>query len=182
VSSVVPTSAEGIERYLAAGHVKGIRAGLARKLVARFDTDLLRIIDEEPNRLREVPGLGAKTLKKITESWGEQRGVRTLMVFLAQHGLGGARASDSGFMRQRHCRDPRELLSHRSAHRLQDRRRHGARLGMTHLAISLLAGCHIIESAREGGHCIPGDEAAEPAGLLASDKPRATPSRPPPDA
>src|SRR5436190_1449855 len=56
VAPVVPTSAEGIERYLAAGHVKGIGATLARRLVGHFGADLLRVIDEEPQRLREVAG------------------------------------------------------------------------------------------------------------------------------
>lgn len=175
VSIVVPTSAEGIERYLAAGHVKGIRAGLARKLVARFDTDLLRIIDEEPNRLREVPGLGAKTLKKITDSWGEQRGVRTLMVFLAQHGLGGARA----FRIHKHYGDHAISAIRENPYRLSHEVRgigfktadaiaRGLGYDLTS-PFRLLAGLrHIVESAREGGHCgIPEDEAlAETAKLL----------------
>ena len=59
VTPIVPTSAEGIERYLAAGHVKGIGSTLARRLVERFGDDVLRILDEEPNRLREIEGVGA---------------------------------------------------------------------------------------------------------------------------
>jgi exodeoxyribonuclease V alpha subunit len=89
---VVPTSAEGIERYLAAGHVKGIGATLAKRLVEHFGDDLLRVIDEEPERLREVQGVGRKTLAKIKQSWGGQRGVRDLLIFLAAVGLGGTRA------------------------------------------------------------------------------------------
>ena len=92
LSVVVPTSREGIQRYLAAGHVKGIRAGLAKKLLDKFGVELLQIIDREPNRLLSVQGMGKKTLAKITESWNEQRSVRDLMVFLSEHRLGGARA------------------------------------------------------------------------------------------
>jgi exodeoxyribonuclease V alpha subunit len=175
VSVVVPTSAEGIERYLAAGHVKGIRGGLAKKLVARFDTDLLRIIDEEPNRLREVAGLGAKTLQKITESWGEQRGVRALMVFLAQHGLGGGRA----FRIHKHYGDHAIAAIRENPYRLAHEVRgigfktaDAIARGLGYDLSSpfrLLAGLrHIVESAREGGHCgIPEDEAlTETAKLL----------------
>jgi exodeoxyribonuclease V alpha subunit len=175
VSIVVPTSREGIERYLAAGHVKGIRAGLAKKLVARFDVDLLRIIDEEPDRLREVPGLGAKTLQKIKESWGEQRGVRTLMVFLAQHGLGGGRA----FRIHKHYGDRAIAAIRENPYRLSHEVRGIGFKTADAIARSLgydltspfrlLAGLrHIVESAREGGHCgIPEDEAlTETAKLL----------------
>ncbi|HEU4886376.1 MAG TPA: ATP-dependent RecD-like DNA helicase, partial [Thermoanaerobaculia bacterium] len=175
VSIVVPTSREGIERYLAAGHVKGIRAGLAKKLVARFDTDLLRIIDEEPERLREVGGVGKKTLQKITESWGEQRGVRTLMVFLAEHGLGGARA----FRIHKHYGDRAIAAIRENPYRLSHEVRGIGFKTADAIARSLgydltspfrlLAGLrHIVESAREGGHCgIPRDEAlTETAKLL----------------
>ena len=167
LSIVIPTSREGIERYLAAGHVKGIRTGLAKKLVAKFDTDLLRIIDEEPQRLREVPGLGAKTLQKITESWNEQRGVRDLMVFLAQHGLGGGRAfrihkhygdRAIGFIRENPYRLAHEVrgIGFRTADAI------ARSLGYDLTSpFRLLAGLrHIVESAREGGHCgLPHDEA-----------------------
>jgi len=92
LSVVIPTSREGIQRYLGAGHVKGIGATLAKRLLDKFGTELLNIIDTAPDRLRELPGIGKKKLAKIAESWDEQRGVRELMVFLAQYGLGGARA------------------------------------------------------------------------------------------
>lgn len=92
VVPILPSSAEDIESYLLAGHVKGIGPTLAHRLVERFGADLLRVIDEEPERLREVSGVGKRTLKKIRASWEEQRGVREVMVFLAAHGLGGSRA------------------------------------------------------------------------------------------
>ncbi|HEV7765925.1 MAG TPA: ATP-dependent RecD-like DNA helicase [Thermoanaerobaculia bacterium] len=167
VAIIVPTSREGIERYLAAGHVKGIRAGLAKKLVARFDTDLLRIIDEEPNRLREVAGLGAKTLEKITSSWNEQRSVRALMVFLAQHGLGGGRA----FRIQKHYGDNAIAAIRENPYRLAHEVRgigfktaDAIARGLGYDLSSpfrLLAGLrHVVELARESGHCgIPEDDA-----------------------
>jgi len=92
ISAVVPTSRDGIERYLSAGHVKGIGPTLARRLLDHFGTELLQIMERDPERLREVAGIGSGTLQKIRESWGAQRGVRNLLVFLAEHGVGGARA------------------------------------------------------------------------------------------
>lgn len=174
VAIVVPTSRDGIERYLAAGHVKGIRAGLAKKLLARFDTDLLRIIDEEPERLREVGGVGKKTLKKITESWGEQRGVRNLLVFLAEHGLGGARA----FRIHKHYGDRAIAAIRENPYRLSHEVRGIGFKTADAIARSLgydlaspfrlLAGLrHIVESAREGGHCgLPQDEALKETAKL----------------
>jgi exodeoxyribonuclease V alpha subunit len=92
VSMVVPTSRDGIAKYLAAGHVKGIGATLAERLLDHFGTDLLQIIDRDPERLLEIPGIGKGKLAKIAESWNDQRGVRDLLLFLTEHGLGGARA------------------------------------------------------------------------------------------
>lgn len=92
VSVIRPTSREGIQKYLAAGHVKGIGAKLAARLLDRFGTELLEVIDRDPRQLLEIPGVGERTVAKIAASWNAQRGVRDLLVFLAQHGIGGARA------------------------------------------------------------------------------------------
>jgi len=165
---IVPTSIEGIERYLAAGHVKGIRAGIARKLVARFGTDLFRVIEEEPQRLAQVAGLGPKTIEKITASWNEQRGVRALMVFLAQHGLGGARAfrihkhygdNAIGFIRENPYRLAHEVRG--IGFKTADAIARGLGYDLNS-PFRLLAGLrHVIETARErDGNCgIPEDDA-----------------------
>ncbi len=92
LSPVIPTSRDGIQRYFAAGHVKGVGAALAARMLDRFGVELLQVIDDDPQRLLEIPGIGKGTVKKIANSWNAQRGVRDLLVFLAQHGLGGARA------------------------------------------------------------------------------------------
>jgi exodeoxyribonuclease V alpha subunit len=167
VAPVVPTSAEGIERYLAAGHVKGIGVALARRLVERFGADLLRVIDEEPQRLREVPGVGRKTLEKIGESWERQRGVRNLMIFLASAGLGGARA----FRIQQQYGDGAVAVIRENPYRLAHEIRGigfgtademARRLGHdVRSPFRLMAGLrHVIDTARERGNCgIPVDEA-----------------------
>jgi exodeoxyribonuclease V alpha subunit len=175
LSIVVPTSREGIQNYLAAGHVKGIGPGLAKKLVGKFGTELLRIIDEAPDRLLELPGLGKKTLGKITGSWNEQKGVRDLLVFLAQYNLGGARA----FRIQKHYGNRAVSIIRENPYRLAHEVRGigfttadaiARQLGYDPLSpFRLLAGlAHVIDEARGRGHCgLPEEEAVtETAKLL----------------
>jgi exodeoxyribonuclease V alpha subunit len=90
--SVSPATAEGIERYLGSGLVKGIGSELARRIVARFGTDALRVLDEEPKRLAEVPGIGPSRLAALGEAWKAQRGLREVMLFLQSHDIGTANA------------------------------------------------------------------------------------------
>jgi exodeoxyribonuclease V alpha subunit len=87
-----PASAEGIEKYLGSGMVKGIGPAYARKIVAVFGERTLEVIDQSPSFLREVKGIGPKRIQLIRESWQEQKAIRGIMVFLQQHGIGTARA------------------------------------------------------------------------------------------
>ena len=84
---VAPTSAAGIERYLASGLVYGIGPKLAKRLIRKFGDHTLEVIAGEPERLREVDGIGPKRAQDIVESYGAQKGLRELMVFLAQYGV-----------------------------------------------------------------------------------------------
>lgn len=88
-----PTSEEGLTAYLAAGRVRGLGEIVARRLVERFGTGLGRIIEDEPERLKEVAGVGAKLIARLRAAWVDQRANRDLLVFLAGHGIGGARAA-----------------------------------------------------------------------------------------
>ncbi len=87
-----PHTKAGIEKYLGSGLVKGIGPHFARKIVEVFGERTLEVIDESPAFLKEVKGIGARRLQRIRESWQQQKGVRTIMVFLQSHGLGTARA------------------------------------------------------------------------------------------
>jgi len=84
---VAPTSAAGIERYLGSGLVHGIGPELARRLVRKFGDQTLAIIEQEPKRLLEVDGIGPTRQKQIVESYGAQKGLRELMVFLSPYGV-----------------------------------------------------------------------------------------------
>ena len=92
VTTVTPTSPEGIERFLASGLVKGVGPHFARRLVEAFGTGVFEVIETEPARLREVPGVGPLRAERIVASWAEQKGVREIMVFLHSHGVGTSRA------------------------------------------------------------------------------------------
>jgi exodeoxyribonuclease V alpha subunit len=87
-----PTSIEGIEKYLGSGMIRGIGPVYAIKLVKAFGITVFDIIEAEPDRLREVTGIGAVRAKRITDAWAEQKIVREIMVFLHSHGVGTARA------------------------------------------------------------------------------------------
>ncbi len=92
LTTVAPTSPEGIERFLASGLVRGVGPHFARRLVERFGTEVFAVIETAPERLREVPGVGPLRAERIVASWAEQKGVREIMVFLHAHGVGTSRA------------------------------------------------------------------------------------------
>src|SRR5438128_2457243 len=87
-----PTSADGIEKYLSSGMIRGVGPVYARKLVRAFGEKVFDVIEATPDRLREVDGIGPVRAASILAAWAEQKGVREIMVFLHSHGVGTARA------------------------------------------------------------------------------------------
>ncbi len=87
-----PTSIDGIEKYLGSGMIRGIGPVYAKKLINAFGEKVFDIIEAEPDRLREVTGIGQVRSKRITDGWAEQKVIREIMVFLHSHGVGTARA------------------------------------------------------------------------------------------
>lgn len=87
-----PHTRAGVVKYLASGLVKGIGPHFAQKIVDVFGDRTLQVIDESPDFLSEVQGIGPKRLKLIRESWRQQKAVRNIIVFLNSHGIGTARA------------------------------------------------------------------------------------------
>jgi exodeoxyribonuclease V alpha subunit len=87
-----PTSLEGIEKYLASGMIRGIGPVYAKKLLRAFGDKVFDVIETEPDRLREVEGIGPVRATRIATAWAEQKVVREIMVFLHSHGVGSARA------------------------------------------------------------------------------------------
>ncbi|MCX7591177.1 MAG: ATP-dependent RecD-like DNA helicase, partial [Kiritimatiellae bacterium] len=80
------------ERYLASGMIRGIGKVTAKRLVAAFGAETLKIIEKDSARLEEVEGIGPHRRRLIKESWNEQKGVRDIMIFLQSHGVGTAQA------------------------------------------------------------------------------------------
>ena len=89
---VPPTTLEGIEKYLGSGMVKGIGPHFAKVLVKAFKGDVFTVIETEPERLLNLPGIGKKRMEKVTSAWSEQKFIREIMVFLQSHGIGTGRA------------------------------------------------------------------------------------------
>jgi exodeoxyribonuclease V alpha subunit len=83
--TVLPATVAGIEKYLGSGLIKGIGPVMARRIVRRFKLDTLRIIEEEPQRLREVLGIGQKRVGLIECAWEEQKAIKEVMIFLQSH-------------------------------------------------------------------------------------------------
>lgn len=74
-----PSDREGIEKYLASGLIKNIGPKLAHEIVATFGDHTLRVLDNEPERLREVYGIGTKRVESIIASVKEQTQIRSIV-------------------------------------------------------------------------------------------------------
>ncbi|MCK9928330.1 ATP-dependent RecD-like DNA helicase [Frankia sp. Mgl5] len=86
-TTVLPATVQGIQRYLGSGLVKGIGPRFAERIVEHFGVDALDVIETEPARLIEVPGLGPKRTKAIAAAWEEQKAIKEVMVFLQGVGV-----------------------------------------------------------------------------------------------
>ena len=82
-----PTSDEAIIRYLGSGNIKGFGRVLAERVVRHFGEQTISILDEDPDRLREVSGIGAKKLLEIKSSWGEKKNLREIILFFQQQNV-----------------------------------------------------------------------------------------------
>ncbi|MCX5892463.1 MAG: ATP-dependent RecD-like DNA helicase, partial [Deltaproteobacteria bacterium] len=91
--AVLPATVAGIEKYLASGLVKGIGPELAGRLVTHFGAETLNIIDDQPERLKEVSGFGPKRLEQIRRDWQGRREMRDVVVALQGLGIGLAQTT-----------------------------------------------------------------------------------------
>ncbi|MBP2326208.1 exodeoxyribonuclease V alpha subunit [Kibdelosporangium banguiense] len=86
-TTVLPATIQGIRRYLGSGLIKGIGPVLADRIVEYFGVDALDVIEQQPQRLIEVPKLGPKRTKLIAAAWEEQKAIKEVMVFLQGVGV-----------------------------------------------------------------------------------------------
>ncbi|MEY3964705.1 MAG: hypothetical protein RLZZ106_1960, partial [Cyanobacteriota bacterium] len=178
-----PTTAEGIEKYLGSGMIRGIGPIYASKLVAAFGAEVFEVIEQAPQRLREVPGIGKVRAGRIAQAWADQKVVREIMVFLHSHGVGTARAVR---IFKTYGNDAVQVMAENPYRLARDIRGIGfrtadaiaARLGIEPTAlIRLRAGINyaLLEASGEG-HCgLPAAELLQLAGeLLAVERPDET--------
>jgi exodeoxyribonuclease V alpha subunit len=83
----LPASVEGIKRYLGSGMIRGVGKVMAERIVDKFGEETLAVIDEEPDRLRDILGIGPKRVKSIKKAWEEQKAIKDVMIFLQSHGV-----------------------------------------------------------------------------------------------
>ena len=126
-----PTTLEGIEHYLGSGMIRGIGPIYARRLVRAFGEAVFDVIEQQPERLHEVTGIGPKRAARIVAGWAEQKVIREIMLFLHANGVGTSRAVRiyKTYGSRRRAGDQREPLPpgarhprHRLPHRRSDRR------------------------------------------------------------
>jgi exodeoxyribonuclease V alpha subunit len=93
LKSLPPETLEGIERYLGSGLIKGIGAHFAKRLVSAFGDKVFEVIENKPDLLSTVEGIGKIRAQSICSNWQDQKIIREIMVFLQSHGVGTTRAT-----------------------------------------------------------------------------------------
>lgn len=88
----LPATVEGIKSYLSSGLIKGIGPRMAERIVKKFGDKTLIMLDQDPDQLRKVSGIGEKNLASIKSCWQESQGIRDLLLFLQPHGISAAYA------------------------------------------------------------------------------------------
>ena len=82
-----PSSHTAIIKYLESGVVRGVGPAMARAIVATFGMETLSVLEKEPERLTEVPGIGPKKAKMITDSFREKKLLRDVLLSLEPYGV-----------------------------------------------------------------------------------------------
>ena len=93
LKSLPPDTLEGIEKYLGSGLIKGIGPHFAKKLVSAFGNNVFDVIEQKPELLSTLQGVGTVRANSICSNWKDQKVVREIMIFLQSHGVGTTRAT-----------------------------------------------------------------------------------------
>ena len=91
--SALPATVAGIEKYLGSGLIKGVGPVTAKRIVDHFGVETLEVIDNDPQRLSEVGGVGGKRVSLIIAGWVEKKAIKEVMIFLRGHGVSGGLAA-----------------------------------------------------------------------------------------
>ena len=93
VEETLPATVYGIEKYLGSGLIKGIGPKFAKRIVNTFGEDTLRIIEEHPDELLKISGIGPLRVERIKKSWAEQKEIKNIMLFLQGHDVSTSHAT-----------------------------------------------------------------------------------------
>jgi exodeoxyribonuclease V alpha subunit len=176
-TSIAPQPMQGrvqIEAFLGSGAIKGVGPSTAKLMLAQFGDQILDILEKAPERLREIPGIGPTRAKSIGESWAAQRSTRELMLFLADSGIGVARA---GRIQKQFGANAVRLIQQNPYRLVREIRGIGfatadalaLKLGLARDAIERIrAGLsHALSEAATQGHCgLPADELTDSCAKL----------------
>lgn len=89
----LPATVYGMEKYLGSGLIKGVGPKFAKRIVQMFEKDTLDVIEENPDELLKVPGIGKLRVERIKKSWQEQKEIKNIMLFLQSHEVSTAHAT-----------------------------------------------------------------------------------------
>ncbi|MDH5742065.1 MAG: ATP-dependent RecD-like DNA helicase [Candidatus Aminicenantes bacterium] len=84
---VLPSSAKGIEKFLASGLIKGVGPVLAKEIILKFGEKTIDILSKNPDKIKEVAGIGPVKLREVKKSWAEHEDIRELIIFLQEHSI-----------------------------------------------------------------------------------------------
>jgi exodeoxyribonuclease V alpha subunit len=87
MKQVLPATIAGMEKYLGSGLIRGVGPKTAKRIVAHFGIETLNVIEQTPERLVEVPGVGRHRTQVIQQAWAEQRAIKEVMLFLQSYGV-----------------------------------------------------------------------------------------------
>ncbi len=90
--AVTPTTLQGLRKFLSSGLVRGVGPSTAELLVKHFGLETLAVIEDEPDRLIAVEGIGPKKAAMIHQSYLQQKEIKEVMLFLQSYQVSPALA------------------------------------------------------------------------------------------
>jgi exodeoxyribonuclease V alpha subunit len=87
IEYLIPTTMEGIEKYLGSGLIKGIGPAMSKKIVSKFKFETLKVLDNNPEKLSEIESFGEKRVDLIKKEWKKHKDVRDIMIFMQSYGI-----------------------------------------------------------------------------------------------
>jgi exodeoxyribonuclease V alpha subunit len=84
---ILPSSVRGIEKFLSSGLIWGVGPVIAKSIIQKFGERTIDILTNNPEKLKEIEGIGPVKLREIKKSWAEHEDIRELIIFLQEHNI-----------------------------------------------------------------------------------------------